>query len=110
MASDVADTLDKARALIEKGWTQDAEARNADGLDVADLDPSCDDVEPVCWCAGGAMFTVKGDLSYTTVAAVFNAATGAECVAEWNDAEGRTQAEVIQAFKEAAALARAGAL
>lgn len=118
----VADKLDEARALIEKGWCQgpfnDREQRDT----------------PTCFCALGAIAEVHGhrigemelgegvpNFSRIKAASVFRKTLGVRgylgtvrrrgrrpsTVAAWNDAPERTQAEVIAAFKRAAELARA---
>ncbi len=100
MANDVAETLDKARALIEAGWAQHHYEING------------------CYCALGAIEAAAGRdwRQAAEVVAPLAAAIGRPAgdgdreIGGWNDAPERTQAEVIQAFKEAAALARAGAL
>ncbi len=107
MANDVAETLDKARALIEKGWTQGASARGKSKRQVELNSPSA-----VCFCASGAINRAAPRFGgvYAAASEALKRAIGQRFIVAWNDAEGRTQAEVIQAFKEAAALARAGAL
>ncbi len=101
MANEVADTLDKARALIEKGWIQGAYAFEG------------------CYCALGAIEAAAQAFTWRDVPLVLaplelavgrKAGIGNNEIAGWNDDPERTQAEVVQAFKEAAALARAGAL
>jgi hypothetical protein len=110
--STVAEKLREARALIAKGWTQDAEARNAAGADIQDVDPAFEDVEPVCWCAAGAIFWATGIDEYSTAADVLVAAIGERTrhfIPQWNDAPERTQAEVLQAFDRAIELAESQA-
>ena len=103
--NEVADTLDRARALIEKGWTQGVMARGKSGRAVSVRGNSA-----VCFCASGAIDRVATWDGYSVVAVALRAAIGGLNIPCWNDAPERTQAEVVQAFKEAAALARAGAL
>lgn len=115
----VAEVLDAAADLIEPEgkWTQGAFSRNADGAADADEDETTA-VEPVCWCALGALAEVSGKstldsyvfaLAYPDRAApgyaALRAFIGGE-VADWNDAPERTQAEVVAKLREAAAAAR----
>lgn len=95
--------LSKAADLIEPEgrWTQGASAHAGDGLATG----ACQD-DAICWCLGGAIertgyghFSAVGDaLKY------FTATTGGALVS-FNDAPGRTQAEVVAKLREAAALA-----
>jgi hypothetical protein len=94
MSEQIAAKLDEARALIEKGWCQGSFYQNG------------------CRCAYGAMLsTVKGerlrfdllDGMRGQMAAVIDGP-----IFDWNDAPERTQAEVIEAFRKAAELARSG--
>jgi hypothetical protein len=107
--STVAEKLREARALVAKGWTQDADARNAAGEDLEEVYHELGDTTPVCWCAGGAIHQVAGQSSYISVAKVFGSAIGVEFIPDWNDAPGRTQAEVLQAFDRAIELAESQA-
>lgn len=104
----IADKLDEARALIEKGWTQRTYLSGPSGKE--------------CFCSLGAIgVAVTGKAlpmfgwcegPVAPVVTAFGLAIGADNpgkVADWNDAPERIQAEVIDAFKRAAELARAGA-
>jgi hypothetical protein len=96
--------LVEARELIAKGWTQLAYAKKANGDVTDDRDGS-----GVCFCALGAIRRASG--SYTDcqpAAGVFRAAIGSAFIDGWNDAPGRTQAEVLEAFDRAIA-AKGGA-
>jgi hypothetical protein len=94
----IADKLDEARALIEKGWCQGAFERRG------------------CFCLYGAISQVTlgqadADSRSTEpleelVAKAINDGSESWELARWNDAYGRTQAEVIEAFRKAAELAR----
>jgi hypothetical protein len=107
----IADKLDEARALIEEhGWTQGGYLRDG------------------CYCALGAIAAV-GDPDFdesadpprfdeNPIADAFRQYLGVggftglweNSVVAWNDAAERTQAEVIEAFRKAAELARAEGL
>lgn len=109
--SEVRDILNAAADLIEPegAWTVEAEARNAAGqdIDVLDLDDSEDDTNPVCWCAGGAIFKAANKLgnnrSLASSALRFlESSLGVASVPAWNDEPGRTQAEVVAALRKAA--------
>lgn len=102
--SAVADDLRKARALVEKGWTQRAMARDESRRRVNAVDPTA------CrWCAVGSVVSVTAarfDARYAKlIYAVKHAAGAAFTLASWNDAPCRTQAEVLAAFDRAIELA-----
>jgi hypothetical protein len=91
-----ADILERAADLIEpKGaWMQGGLRRFHDD-------------RPICWCAVGAIYHVaKTPDEALTVRGALGALLD-QSVPEWNDAPGRTQAEVVAKLREAAALARA---
>jgi len=105
-AVSVADVLNAAADLIEPEgrWTQGTWARSS----VGDTDPIDD---AICWCAYGAIYQVCGR-KWTPEA---NAGMRLLCgvlrlgatdpmgsIGLWNDKEGRTQAEVVAALREAA--------
>ena len=80
----------RARLTPEGAWTQSEFARNADGRAVP-----VDSSEAVCWCLRGAFMADN----HTTPLRVIDAMPR-RWVVEWNDAPGRTQAEVL-AFLDA---------
>ena len=93
----VATKLDEARALIERGWVQGS-YENAHGN---------------CFCSLGAIEQVGGDcwnelpeLWQPLAQAIGTNPCEGFAIATWNDAPGRTQAEVVEAFRKAAELAR----
>jgi len=96
-----AEILRKAADLIEPEgkWTQGYYARNSSG----DIRVATDS-EAVCWCAIGAIRKV----SHTTasreaiVVAQMLGFKGSDELVNWNDAKGRTQAEVVAALRAAA--------
>lgn len=78
-------------------WTQHSFARDDLGADIMYNRP-----EAVCWCALGAIRKI----AFEHGGSVFNAFNLLsdvldEPVTVWNDAEGRTQEEVIEAFRKA---------
>ena len=98
------EVLKKALAKIEQGWVQGVFARDKDGKPT---DYASD--EACVWCASGAIKAVNGGV-FLDAAAVFLERViprGYVDVPDWNDAPERTQAEVIEAFKKAIALAEA---
>ena len=109
-ASEIADKLDEARALIEKGWLQHIFHSDEDGSD--------------CYCTTGAVAQVTAGTYYADAIhgcypfdasiGLLSKAAGTDpswiALSDWNDAKERTQAEVIEAFRKAAELARAGAV
>lgn len=98
--------LTKARALIKKGWAQGAFARDKDGK-IALIKGK----QATCFCITGAVcrisssYIMQGDC-FESLKRALRLPTLAD-VARWNDAPGRTQAEVLAAFDKAIALARA---
>lgn len=97
------ETLRAARELIAKpgGWTQEFFARNASGERTNKFGP-----DAVCFCAYGAIDRAAGhsfsEADRRFMEALFDA-TGRDDVADWNDAPGRTQAEVVALFDKAIA-------
>jgi hypothetical protein len=98
--------LADASSLIRQGWTQHAEARDADALPV---DPWSD--EAVCWSLLGALVaalerrTPRGenpDVVELAAACVRLAYAVEEASLEgWNDAVGRSQGEVLDVLVHA---------
>jgi hypothetical protein len=103
MSHETAAVLRAARAKVAQGFTQHAFGRNALGaaLDVEEASRT-----GVCWCtlgalnASGAMlFSIPGDRARQALRKV----VGVYNLGDWNDAPGRTQAEVLAAFDRAIA-------
>lgn len=97
----VLEVLVEARRLIERPecWTQGGYGRRADGTSVGERDPwAC------AFCMGGAVERAGGGLIYGACAK----AMGLEYFAAFNDAPGRTHAEVLAKFDEGIARVRAG--
>lgn len=101
--------LHHARALVERGWTQGSEARNADG----DKVPAASR-EACQWCALGAVLAVI-DQRGGSFTPAFDALSAqipdpAHCGAVWlyNDDQGRTKDEIL-ALYDRAILAAQGA-
>jgi hypothetical protein len=93
---EIAAKLDEARALIEKGWVRGSY-----------------EVKGCGFCTYGAVQkAVTGNAEEECnprtkpLEALLRQVTGATSLAHWNDAPERTQAEVIEAFRKAAELAR----
>ncbi len=103
MAATIADKLDEARNLIERGWAQGEYALDASGRGLFAFKD--DPFQPVKWSASGALRQVgAGGFANR---AVIRAAGGR--IVDWSDAPERTQAEVVEVFRKAAELARQGA-
>jgi len=114
--SAVADKLREARALIERGWTQGADARDLYGDEC-----SPNEEEAECYCANGAICRAFYAASFTDrreqihiAEGLLNTAIGQEPggplhwpYIDWNDAPERTQAEVLAAFDRAIEIAEA---
>lgn len=101
--NDVADKLARSRELVERGWCQDESAADARGRPVA----SCSDAA-VSFCMVGATFRACGN-GFDDARATWGyieAAIGTTAIEDWNDTPGRTQAEVVEAFRKAEAIAR----
>lgn len=98
----VSDVLSKAADLIEPegAWTQGTWARRADGSTPYG---EISDEDAVCFCALGAIWRVCGAINITANRAedALGTVLGKFTVGEWNDLNGRTQAEVVAALREA---------
>ena len=98
------------------GWTQGVFARDKDGDEVG-----AESTRAVCRCAAGALQLVCGgnlidcDMATSVLARAIYARAAVEysddygpaldTVAYWNDAEGRTQAEVVAMLRKLAKVA-----
>ena len=101
--------LERAAELVEQGWTQRTTARTASGN-------QCDSASPFAckWCAVGAIERAGCESRYSrtdkAVALVRDAVEPSafpfQFLSEWNDERGRTQAEVVAAFRRAIELAK----
>lgn len=99
--SEVADILRQAADLIEpKGrWGRVYYARTKDGIPTGPRGPNA-----ACWCAWGALRCVgrhDGDEAIGCAITFVQLALDDD-LARWNDAPGRTQAEVVAALRAAA--------
>lgn len=102
--------LQKARGLIEKGWTQGEIARGKDNERRSEYDS-----EAICWCMVGSIFCASGPLDDYLIPnperkkafLAIESAVGRLNLAAWNDESGRTQSEVLQAFDKAIEAERA---
>lgn len=99
----VAEALEKAADVCERGWCQNALALDADGREVG-----VHDQEAVSWCIVGALCVVDPE-AYIDVTAHLRDVTDRDFI-DWNNAPDRTQGEVVAKLREAAALARARGL
>src|SRR2546423_727814 len=102
--------LTDARDLVARCWCQTDDARDAGGQKVQPDSPAA-----CCWSLLGAIVASAGGAERLqsdrrTLADVAKAslavglATGDESLRDWNDAPGRTAAEVVAAFDDAVAL------
>lgn len=106
--------LADARRLIQRGWCWDAEARTADGDAVEPWDERA-----ASWSILGALVAVletEGRKSRELPIANLSAALYAladvievDSLAVWNDAPGRSQAEVVSVLESAERVFAAGA-
>lgn len=100
--SAVADKLREARALIERGWTQGAFARNGSGHAV-----TYESGDASCFCVAGALLRATNGFSeFERAVAALHAVTR-KAIHKWNDAPRRTKAEVVAALDKAIQLADA---
>jgi hypothetical protein len=96
------EVLQKAREILTPpgAWTQGQFARNADGVGCSEYRD-----EAVCFCAVGALHRAAWRVNsapewyYDALRALI--AVVGHSIGSWNDAEGRTQAEVLAAFDKA---------
>lgn len=99
------EVLTEARALIARPdrWVQGGSAMNLRGAFCSALSPAA-----VCWSADGVVLrAAKGDIDDTYVARrCLKQAVDTDSLIDWNDAEGRTHAEVLAAFDAAIRLAK----
>jgi hypothetical protein len=90
-----ADRLEKPGA-----WIQGAFARDASGFIASYNSPMA-----VSWCAIGALKLGCGSVSFVEVAVLLTRVIRGRQIRKWNDAECRTQAEVVAALRKAAEIA-----
>lgn len=105
MSAAVADVLDRAAELVERGWTQDVLARDVLHNRVEPNDP-----QAVEWCLSGAMSLADPQYRYRGKCAaqlrwLLKIRPEASLV-EWQDSPYRRQGHVVAALRRAAALAR----
>ena len=110
------EVLIAARALVARGWTQRAYARDAQQNKIHDLTHP----DVACMCAVGAIIASDSEAvsERGTITDSLNALLGSiedqtssrraftsasQLIASWNDAPERTQADVIAAFDRAIA-------
>ena len=89
-----------ARALIEKGWCQRAFAKNKYGIKVTPHDPSA-----VCFCMVGAIKRFWSSQEYKACLCLADF-TRPHSLLSWQDAPGRTKAEVLEVYDKAIAIAK----
>lgn len=97
--------IEAANLLETKGWTQDAFARDANGMGIKSHEESA-----VCFCTIGALNRVSGENVVRRLDTEGNKAyeylrdsIGGWGIAEWNDSYDRTKEDVISALRNAAA-------
>lgn len=97
------DVLVAARELISvsERWTQGETARDRDGRFVLS-----DSKDAVCWCGLGALTKAVKASSFWFEARDLLLRVEPGGIAKFNDAKGRTHAEVVALFDSAIALAR----
>lgn len=107
MTAPVSQVLSEAADLLEKpgAWTQGVFARNAKGENTGLSEIRG---KAVCWCVLGATAASAGsNLGLSSAADHFlRDFLGVEELGSWNDAPDRSQEEVVDALRRAAALAK----
>lgn len=102
--SEVAAVLNKAASLVEQGWTQGDWAVDSAGHPV-----DVHNREACAWCLNAAVVrardTARHIPEWGPIQRAVTQAIGSSMWARWNDAPGRTQAEVVAALRQAAELA-----
>lgn len=95
----VIEVLTEARALVEQGWTQRAWARDRFGnAGMWDEPTACE------WCLVGALASAGFGSGYNSAWKILRELTG-DPLSAFNDAPGRTQAEVLDLLDRAIARA-----
>jgi len=101
MSKSVIEVLKEAREKIRQGWCQGGPARDHRDATISTGDPNA------CkWCLFGALMAVTDD--WDGPRAAIKEFTGCS-LAEWNDAPGRTKAEVLALLDKAIERAEAEA-
>src|SRR2546430_620949 len=88
--------LKAARSLICDGWTQKALARTGDDRPISPFDQRA-----CAFCAVGAIMAARGAGTWETFEYEIELLTSVLWVptlSQWNDAEGRTVKDIIEAF------------
>lgn len=95
-----------ARALIERGWTQRAAARNEAGLPVSYRSETA-----TCWCLSGALRVSSNgsDQRWLDVLAFMRTMTPRHSVVAFNDDPDTSQSDVLALFDRAIERAGSGA-
>lgn len=89
--------LGPAGKLIEKGWTQNAYARDEKGNKVPHRSP-----DATCWCTYGAINRAyQHPDAYHRAVSLLTPHIGTPYLMKWNDDRHRTKEEVLEAFRKA---------
>jgi hypothetical protein len=100
--------LREAAKKLEGHWTRFVEARDENGLMVHPCSP-----DAACWCSYGVINSLTfnnyaaGAAAKVYVWLAITGKLGITKIAAWQDEPGRTEAEVLDAFRRAAELAEA---
>lgn len=92
--------LQRARRLLARpeGWTQGSYARDGRG---ATVDSHC--AEATSFCASGAIYASQDDLTGSIQARTVIYRIISDDIEVWNDANGRSQADIVRVFDRAIA-------
>lgn len=95
---DIKQGLKEVRALLARGWCQGTSARNIRGFSVSEQASTA-----VAWCVAGACYRICDNWMANWIVPAIGAVVrerGFGSFSAWNDAEGRTQAEVLALLDE----------
>ena len=95
---DIKDGLIKARALIEKGWTQGAFAKDKYGETVGTTDPTASQ-----WCATGALMAIVGTRARYSYCVKLLDQILQEGIIIFNDSPCRTKEDILALYDKAIA-------
>lgn len=102
-ARQAAEALDRASIMVGGGWCQNAMARRSDGSSCGWGDADCVAVDAFAAIRSANREKTAGVLEQATEAVSAFAGQGINI---WNDAPGRTQAEVVAGLHAAAGILR----
>jgi hypothetical protein len=105
MAELIPAILNRAALVVEQGWSQHKSARDFAGREVEAHDPAA-----MCWCACGAIDVAIRELGAPVELydRVCNVLGGDQALIRFNDAPGRSAADVAAFLRSGAATVQTG--